>query len=155
MTSSTDWNDALQVQLNLFVSEAWLDHQSSPRFKRAWWTAGAEEEEMAAWVERSFLGEAASRAFFIRDLCDELALQLCVVLSPLFADTNKRIRAEPTLNGLAAALLSVPEYSKSLSEARNHLLGIAHQFPPIVEELRREGWQAGFVPCILHRRWPA
>jgi hypothetical protein len=149
MTSSTDWNDALQVQLNLFVSEAWLDHQSSPRFKRAWWTAGAEEEEMAAWVERSFLGEAASRAFFIRDLCDELALQLCVVLSPLFADTNKRNRAEPTLNGLAAALVSVPEYSKSLSEARNHLLGIAHQFPPIVEELRREGWQAGFVPYCM------
>jgi hypothetical protein len=36
MTTSPVWTGALQKQLNLFVSEAWLDHQSSPRFKRAW-----------------------------------------------------------------------------------------------------------------------
>jgi len=149
MTTSPDWTGALQKQLNLFASEAWLDHQSSPRFKRAWWTAGAEEEEMAAWVERSFSGEAASRAFFIADLCDELAQQLCVFLSPIFTDTNKRTRAETALNGLAAALGSVSEYGKTTSAARNQLFGIVHQFPQIVQELRREGWQGNFLPYCM------
>jgi AAA+ superfamily predicted ATPase len=149
MTTSPVWTGALQKQLNLFVSEAWLDHQSSPRFKRAWWTAGAEEEEMAAWVERSFSGEAASRAFFIADLCDELAQQLCVLLSPIFTDTNKRTRAEAALNGLAAAFGSVSEYGKSTSAARDQLFGIVDQFPQIVQELRREGWQRDFLPYCM------
>jgi Holliday junction resolvasome RuvABC ATP-dependent DNA helicase subunit len=149
MTTIPVWTGALQKQLNLFVSEAWLDHQSSPRFKRAWWTAGAEEEEMAAWVERSFSGEAASRAFFIADLCDELAQQLCVFLSPIFTDTNKRTRAETALNGLAAALGSVPEYGKTTSAARNQLFGIVHEFPQIVQELHRAGWQGDFLPYCM------
>jgi hypothetical protein len=149
MSTSPVWTGALQKQLNLFVSEAWLDHQSSPRFKRAWWTAGAEEEEMAAWVERSFSGEAASRALFIADLCDELAQQLCVFLSPIFTDTNKRSCAETALNGLAAALGSVSEYGKTTSAARNQLFGIVHQFPQIVQELRREGWRGDFLPYCM------
>jgi Cdc6-like AAA superfamily ATPase len=149
MTTSPVWTGALQKQLNLFVSEAWLDHQSSPRFKRAWWTAGAEEEEMAAWVERSFSGEDASRAFFIADLCDELAQQLCVFLSPIFAEKNRPTRAETALNGLAAALESVSEYGKTTSAARNQLLGIVDQFPQIVQELRRPGWQGDFLPYCM------
>lgn len=141
MTTSSVWTGALQKQLDLFVSEAWLDHQSSPRFKRAWWTADA-EDEIAALVDRSFSGEAASRAFFVADLCDELAQQLCVVLSPVFVDTNKQ--AEAALNGLAAALGSVSGFA-----ARDKLFGIIVQFPQIVQELRREGWQGDFLPYFM------
>src|ERR1700738_4261117 len=104
---------------------------------------------MAPWLERGFWGEAASRAYFIMDLCEELALQLCVVLSPVFTDTNKRPRAESALSGLAGALGSVSEYNKTTSEARDHLLGIVHEFPQIVQELRRQGWQADFLPYCM------
>ena len=148
MTAGTDWKQALVEQLGSFSHEAWLDYQSSPTFRRAWSTAGTEQAEMVAWIERQVANTHPDREQFLHDFCDQLAWYLCALMSPGLINKGQNAIADSVLDGFATALGSIPEYSKSKREAIRRLIEITDHFPLMLEELAKNGRETKYISYV-------
>jgi hypothetical protein len=155
MIARIGWKQALVEQLGAFGHEAWLDFKSSPTFRKAWRTAGAEQEETVAWIERQVADAAPDRHRFLNDFCEHLAWSLCLLMSPAFVNKGPNPVGRSVLDGLATAFGSIPEYSKSKDEALRRLNEITDQIPLMMEELARHGRQMEFISYLTSDKFEA
>jgi SpoVK/Ycf46/Vps4 family AAA+-type ATPase len=148
MIARSSWRHTLVEQLGAFSHEAWLDYQSSLTFRRAWSTAGTEQAEMVAWIERQVANTHPDREQFLHEFCDQLAWYLCALMSPGLINKKQNPTADAVLDGFATALGSIPEYSNSKRDAIRRLTEITDHFPLMLEELAKSGRATEYISYV-------
>ncbi|MET4200742.1 AAA family ATPase [Bradyrhizobium sp. LA6.12] len=148
MTARSDWKDTLAKQLSALSEESWLDYQSSPTFRRAWSTAGVEQVEMVAWIERQIANTPPDREQFIHEFCDQLAWYFCALMSPGLINIGQNAIADAVLDGFAAALGSIPEFAESKREAIRRLTEVTDHFPLMLETLAKNGREEEYISFV-------